>query len=201
MALAGRQLRFAERWHTGTDDALPHGVGGFAGVVLDQHRFNYLLWHEEDQARRTDVDDSVIARVKRTIDRLNQCRNDAIEMVDEAILDDLAARGSRADHAPINTETPGSVFDRLSIAALRICHLDEELRRDDVDRAHTESVMVKLDRFREQRDDLIAALDTLLDDIYAGRKRLKVYRQFKLYNDPTLNPAVYRSGGQGGTPE
>jgi len=200
MALAGRQLRFAERWHTGTDDALPHGVGGFAGVVLDQHRFNYLLWHEEDQARRTDVDDSVIARVKRTIDRLNQCRNDAIEMVDEAILEDLGALGLRADRAPINTETPGSVFDRLSIAALRIYHLDEELRRDDVDGAHTENVLAKLGRFREQRDDLIAALDALLDDIYAGRKRLKVYRQFKLYNDPTLNPAVYRSGAQG-TPE
>ncbi len=194
--LADRQLQFVARWHSETDAALPHGLDGFAAVVLDQHRFNYLLWHEEDQARRTDVDDAVIARVKRSIDRLNQSRNDAIEAVDETIVNDLSAAGVRADAVPMNTETPGSVFDRLSIAALRIHHLGEELERDDADSAHVERVTRKLGRFREQRDDLIAALDTLLDDVYAGRRRVKVYHQFKLYNDPATNPAVYGAAAE-----
>lgn len=195
-ALAAQQLLFVERWHEETDVSLPHGLTGFAAAVLDQHRFNYELWHEEDQARRRDVDDSVISRVKRAIDRLNQARNDAIERVDEAMLADLGAAGVTADDAPMNTETPGSAFDRLSIAALRLYHLDEQLRRDDVDSDHREKVMDKLSRFREQRDDLVVALDMLLDDIYAGRKRLKLYRQFKLYNNPDLNPAVYEAGAQ-----
>ncbi len=198
--IAELQMAYVERWHvrpdSGRPDAnLPNEEEGFAGIVLDQSRFNYLLWHEEDEARRTDVDDAVIARVKRAIDRYNQQRNDAIERIDEALLEMLSAEGAApaASNALLNTETPGSAFDRLSIAALKIYHVREQVMRSDADEAHRQRARERLARLEEQRADLIAALDQLLADIFAGRKRLKVYRQFKMYNDPKWNPALYKS--------
>lgn len=192
-AIADRQVEFVARWHESDGKDLPHDGEGIEGAVLNQSRFNYLLWHEEDEARRTDVTDELIAKVKRSIDGLNQNRNDHIELIDEAIAADLEAEGiAQNPDAPINTETPGSVFDRLSIASLRLYHFSEQLERDDVDEAHINSVKEKIARFELQRSDLIEALDQLLDDIYSGAKQIKVYRQFKMYNDPTLNPALYK---------
>lgn len=188
--IADQQCEYVKKWHN--DPELSHDVTDVEGLIIDQMRFNYRLWHEEDEARRTDVDDSVIAQVKRNIDSLNQMRNDAIELVDEYIISDLMKKGiSPSDEATLNTETPGSAFDRLSIAALRIFHLQEELDRDDADEAHRSRVQEKLQKTIAQREDLKEALLSLLKEIYRGEKLLKIYRQFKMYNDPELNPAVY----------
>ena len=163
-------------------------------VVCEQHKFNYLLWHEEDIARSPDVGDARIAAVKRAIDRYNQQRNDAIEKIDDYLKSQLDARGIRpADSAKLNSETPGQAIDRLSILALRIYHMQEQLERDDADKQHLASVQAKLEIIHTQHEDLSTALQELLTDIFAGRKRLKLYRQFKMYNDPTLNPYLYQS--------
>jgi hypothetical protein len=163
-------------------------------VVCEQHKFNYLLWHEEDIARSRDVGDQKIAAVKRAIDGYNQKRNDAIEKIDDYLKQQLDGRGIvPAEIAKLNTETPGQAIDRLSILALRIYHMDEQLERPDVDQAHLASVRGKLEILHTQHDDLSASLQELLTDIFAGRKRLKLYRQFKMYNDPTLNPYLYQT--------
>jgi Protein of unknown function (DUF4254) len=185
------QREAVARWHTCPPNN-PHD--GLLGAVCQQHQFNFLLWHEEDIARSPDVNERRIAAVKRSIDRYNQQRNDAIESIDEALLDLLATEGvlPRAG-ARLNTETPGSAIDRLSIMALRIYHFDEQLARDGVDQIHRDKVQQRLDRCHLQHADLSQSLTELLDDIWAGRKLLKVYRQMKMYNDPALNPYLYRS--------
>jgi hypothetical protein len=179
------------RWHA---DAPDRAYEGLLATVCRQHQFNYWLWHEEDIARSPDVPDKRIAAVKRAIDRFNQQRNDSIEKIDEALIALLATEGvlPRAD-ARLNTETPGSAIDRLSIMALRIYHLEEQMSRTDIDAIQRGKVEERLERCRIQQADLSQSLAELLDDIWSGRKLLKVYRQMKMYNDPTLNPYLYRS--------
>ena len=177
------------RWHQQEIDNL---YEGFSHLVCEQHKRNFLLWHEEDVARSPNVSDREIAAVKRAIDRLNQQRNDHIEKLDDDLIGQLAEeRITPQAKAPINSETPGSVIDRLSIMALRMYHMREQTARDDVDEAHREKARTKLAVCQEQYKDLSNSLAELLTDIFAGRKRLKVYRQFKMYNDPTLNPYLY----------
>jgi len=154
------------------------------------HRRNCLLWDEEDQARRRDVADSVIAANKRAIDGYNQERNDAIERIDECLLAELEGVARRSD-ARMNSETASAMIDRLSILALKIFHMRLQTRRTDARREHIETCFAKLRRLEEQRRDLAACLDRLLAECAAGTAYFKVYRQFKMYNDPTLNPYLY----------
>jgi hypothetical protein len=178
-----------QRWHR-QDIANPYK--GFLQVVCQQHEFNFRLWHEEDIARSRDVSDEQIAQVKRAIDGFNQQRNDWIEKIDVFLLEHLAARGVVPHaRATLNTETPGSAIDRLSILSLRIYHLNEQLQRDDATTEHRQKVQDRLDICQQQHADLSGSLAQLLDDIFAGRKLLKLYRQLKMYNDPTLNPYLY----------
>lgn len=165
---------------------------GFLGLVCQQHLFNYLLWHEEDIARSQEVTDAQIAQVKRNIDRYNQQRNDHIEKLDEALIEMLkAAQVCPKVNARINSETPGSIIDRLSIVALRIYHMREQAERRDADAAHREKARRRLEVLAQQKSDLGQALAELLDDLTEGTKLLRVYRQFKMYNDPSLNPYLY----------
>ena len=121
-----------------------HSEDGLAGKVCDLHQFNFLLWHEEDIARSPDVTDTKIAAVKRAIDKYNQARNDAIEKVDDWLIQDLANRGVTAEEdAPAATETPGAAIDRLSILELRRYHMREQLERDDASQEHREKVAQK----------------------------------------------------------
>ena len=189
------QVDCVARWHHEpidnpfTKDGM---VSSLLATVCQQHQFNYLLWHEEDIARSPDVPDAKIAEVKRNIDRFNQARNDWIEKIDDWITVDLEERSiqSAAD-AKLNTETPGSAMDRLSIMALRIYHLDEQLTRVDIDQQHREKVNMRLAICRLQQKDLAQSLKELLIDIYSKTKRHRTYRQMKMYNDPTLNPYLY----------
>ncbi len=179
------------RWH---EQAVDQPFDGMLGVICRQHSYNFLLWHEEDIARSPDEEDRRIAQVKRNIDRYNQLRNDWIEKIDDWIAKSLEESGiEAAADAPLNTETPGSVIDRLSILALRIFHLQEQAQRTDVSPEHVESVEKKLAVCLLQHEDLSHSLSQLLDDIQAGRKRHRTYRQFKMYNDATLNPYLYKA--------
>ena len=183
------QLELVEKWHS-----QPPGVSesGLSGLIERQHSQNYLLWHEEDIARDPSVDEHEIARVKRSIDRLNQKRNDLIEQVDEAIIKMLCEDGITMDkNLPANSETPGSIMDRCSIMALKIYHMREQTFRDDVDRNHHQHSSGKLEILSSQRKDLFICLYQLIDEIIEGKRQFKVYRQFKMYNDPTLNPRIY----------
>jgi hypothetical protein len=155
------------------------------------HRYNTLLWNEEDKARRTDVDAEAIAASKRLIDQYNQKRNDAVEAIDEAI---LAGLGNVAlkPHARLNSETAGAMIDRLSILSLKIFHMRKQTERTDADAAHIETCRGKYQRLNTQRSDLAGCLDRLLAEAAAGDAYFRVYRQFKMYNDPTLNPYLYQ---------
>ncbi|MBI3382850.1 MAG: DUF4254 domain-containing protein [Aquabacterium sp.] len=165
------------------------------------HFFNSSLWAEEDLARRTTVSDSEIALNKRAIDKYNQARNDATERVDEILLTELGlvdAASAQTDapvskvpaNAQLNSETAGSIIDRMSIMALKIHAMRAQTTRTDVDDAHRSSSQVKLDKLLQQRQDLASCLDALITDTQAGRAYFKVYRQFKMYNDPRFNPAL-----------
>ena len=169
--------------------------------IQTNHRFNCLLWAEEDLARRTQVADAEIAANKRAIDRYNQSRNDATERVDELLLTELGLVDPASAHtdAPLstvrassrlNSETAGSMIDRLSILALKVHAMRAQTERRDVDDAHRSTSAGKLERLQQQRGDLSACLDALLADCRAGRAHFKVYRQFKMYNDPRFNPAL-----------
>lgn len=151
------------------------------------HRYNGLLWREEDRARRLDVPPSEIAAGKRLIDRYNQKRNDAVEAVDETLLAVLA-RVVCEPGARLSSETAGAMIDRLSILALKIHHMRAQAQRSDAGEAHMQACAAKLERLIQQRQDLMSCLDTLLAEAQAGRAYFKVYRQFKMYNDPALNP-------------
>jgi hypothetical protein len=159
-------------------------------AIADNHNLNQLIWKEEDLARRRHVPDSEIAANKRAIDQGNQCRNDAIERIDEVLLSSLSEVETK-ENARLNSETPGSMIDRLSILSLKIHHMRLQTLRTDVGREHVQACQAKLDRLAEQRGDLSACLDRLLAEAARGETRFKVYRQFKMYNDPALNPAIY----------
>ena len=184
-------VHLVAHWH---DFEVEHSEEGLKGRLCDMHRFNFLLWHEEDIARSPAVTDGRIAQVKRAIDRYNQARNDAIEKVDDWLIADLAARGiAAAADAPAATETPGAALDRLSILELRRFHLREQVERRDAAPEHREKAAGRLVVLDQQRDHLVAAIDRLLAEIYAGERPLRVFRQMKMYNDPTLNPYLYRA--------
>lgn len=185
------QKKTVDRWHRRSVDNQYDGV---FHTICQQHAFNFLLWHEEDIARCPNAADSKIAEVKRAIDQYNQSRNDWIEKIDDAITEMTVANGvaPRTD-APMNTETPGSAIDRLSIMSLRLYHLNEQLERTNITAEHRASVEQKIAVCQVQQRDLAAALQSLLNDIAAGEKRHNTYRQFKMYNDPTLNPYLYEA--------
>ena len=175
-------------FHEGGHAAAP--ASALWTAIGDNHRHNRLLWDEEDLARRKTVPDTEIAKNKRAIDGFNQKRNDAIERIDEELLSSLADV-KRRESAKLNSETAGAMIDRLSILSLKIHHMRLQTERTDVDRAHIDSCRAKLARLDEQRTDLAACLDRLLAECSRGESYFKVYRQFKMYNDPALNPAVY----------
>jgi hypothetical protein len=187
------------RWHQETSACptalLPSEDGSISPdllmkVALAQHRANYELWHEEDKARDPAADDAAIAKVKRAIDALNQRRNDLMENLDRML---LAAAGEQNRAAPLHSESPGLIVDRLSILALKLYHSAEESRRANATDEHRQKNLGRLALIEEQRADLAACLDALWRQVLAGQRRFKLYRQMKMYNDPELNPAVYSS--------
>jgi hypothetical protein len=160
---------------------------GLMMLVMAQHQANFDLWHEEDKARVPGVPDAEIVRVKRAIDRLNQRRNDLVEEMDGWLMERL----QQSVEAPLHSETPGLMIDRLSILALKIYHTQEEAYRASATEEHRARNGARVALLAEQRGDLAGCLDSLWAQVLEGSRRFKLYRQLKMYNDPELNPAIY----------
>lgn len=149
-----------------------------------------VQWHFEDLIRDPEIDPAAALVLKRRIDKSNQDRTDLVELIDSYFLDSYKDV-KPMEAATINTETPAWAVDRLSILSLKIYHMQEQAERTDADEEHLKRCTEKLAVLREQRIDLSMALDTLLEDIAAGRKYMKLYKQMKMYNDPATNPVLY----------
>ena len=149
-----------------------------------------VQWHLEDIIREPSIDPVEALAVKRRIDKSNQDRTDLVELIDSFFLDQYKDVKILPE-ATINTESPAWAVDRLSILMIKIYHMKEEANRADASEEHKAKCQEKLNVLLEQKQDLSSALDYLLDDINAGRKYMKVYKQMKMYNDPSLNPVLY----------
>ncbi len=149
-----------------------------------------VQWHFEDIIRDPNIDPKEALVLKRRIDKSNQDRTDLVELIDSYFLDKYKDVIVKED-ATINTESPAWAIDRLSILALKIYHMRQEVERTDTTEEHHNQCQTKLDILLEQQKDLSSALDQLITDIEAGRKYMKVYKQMKMYNDPNLNPVLY----------
>jgi hypothetical protein len=182
--------RLIERWHQESDGGEP-AENAWLNAVARQHRANFDLWHIEDQARTPGATDAEMAEVKRRVDTTNQLRNDLAEQLDCTLLAWLQERSLPKRDAPLNSESPGLMIDRLSILALKIWHTREEIDRADAAPGHAERNRERLALLEDQRADLAHCLDRLWHETLGGTRRFKLYRQLKMYNDPSLNPAIY----------
>jgi hypothetical protein len=177
-------------WHEDAPAHLPT-ASELEAAILAQHRANYELWHIEDEARTPGIDDATLARTKRAIDVVNQRRNDLAERCDTLLLEMLAPLRLPHPTAELHSESPGLMIDRLSILALKLFHTREELARSDAPAGHAQRNQQRLGILMEQRADLHQALATLWRRVLSTERRFKVYRQLKMYNDPSLNPSMY----------
>lgn len=168
----------------------PYDEDSLEGLLYVKCRIDAEQWHMEDIIRDTEIDPVEALELKRRIDASNQRRTDMVEELD-SLFRERFADVVPLPEATINTESPAWAIDRLSILALKLWHMSEQSERLDVDDEHRRRSAARLDVLREQRADLSQAIDTLLEDIQAGRKYMKVYRQMKLYNDPDTNPVLY----------
>ncbi len=175
----------SEAWHRSDQPAA-------SDLLLTLHRANFELWHLEDSARDPHATAQQIANVKHAIDLTNQRRNDCVESIDADLLQVLATAGLPQPDAPLHSETPGQIFDRLSILSLKRFHMAEESVRPSADDAHQSHSRDRLAVLQTQSADLAGCLSALWSDISAGQRRFKVYRQMKMYNDANLNPFLYR---------
>ena len=168
----------------------PYEVGSLDALLYEKNLVDTVQWHLEDIIRDPNIDPVDALAIKRRIDSSNQVRTDMVEYIDSYFLDKYKDIEVAAD-ARINTETLAWAIDRLSILALKIYHMRQEVEREDVEPAHKDACQKKLDVLLSQQVDLSTAIEELLEDIEAGRKYMKTYKQMKMYNDPSLNPVLY----------
>lgn len=168
----------------------PYDTDTIEHRLYDKCLVDAVQWHLEDIIRDPEIDPVAALALKRRIDSSNQVRTDMVEQIDTYFLN-LFAPVTVSPQATVNTESPAWAIDRLSILALKIWHMREQVERRDADREHRDRCAAKLDVLLEQRRDLSGAIDTLLEDMAAGRKYMKTYRQMKMYNDPSTNPVLY----------
>ena len=167
----------------------PHPSNSIEQLLYRKCWIDTVQWHYEDLIRDTGIDPTTALVLKRKIDASNQDRTDLVEYIDSYFLEkykDVKV----LDEATINTESPAWAIDRLSILALKIYHMREETEREDADESHLKACRDKLQVLMAQKTDLSTAIDQLLDDIEAGKKYMKVYKQMKMYNDEELNPIL-----------
>ncbi|KTD22778.1 Uncharacterised protein [Legionella lansingensis] len=162
----------------------------FLALVEENHAFNYRLWHAEDRARREDMGFEFVYHAKREIDHCNQQRNNRMEAMDEWLFTHLEP-GKPTD-CPVHSETPGMMIDRLSILALKAYHMKLQVIREDVEDTHRKTCQRKWQTIIEQQSQLISCLAQLMTEVILKQRTFRVYHQFKMYNDPNLNPELYQ---------
>jgi hypothetical protein len=170
----------------------PFLEGSLERLFYSKNYIDTVQWHLEDIIRDTQIDPLVALTLKRRIDKSNQDRTDLVEQIDDYFLS-LYKSIAVSDRATLNTESPAWAIDRLSILMLKIWHMNEEVLRADANDDHKQRCNAKLQVLFEQEKDLSNAIDELIEDIASGKKIMKVYRQMKMYNDPSLNPILYNS--------
>ncbi|MBQ2844064.1 MAG: DUF4254 domain-containing protein [Alistipes sp.] len=168
----------------------PFEAGSLDALLYHKNWIDTVQWHLEDIIRNPEIDPVEALAIKRRIDKSNQDRTDMVEYVDSYMLEKYKDVEVKAD-ARLNTETPAWAIDRLSILALKIYHMGVETKREDVSDEHRAACQKKLDVLLTQQVDLSRAIEELIEDIEAGRKYMKTYKQMKMYNDPALNPVLY----------
>lgn len=168
----------------------PHAEGSLEHLLYAKCWIDTVQWHLEDIIRNPEIEPVEALAIKRRIDSSNQDRTDMVEYIDSYFLQKYSTVEKSAD-ARINTESPAWAVDRLSILALKIYHMRVEATREDVTSDHREACKVKLDVLLSQNEDLTTAIEELIEDIASGKKYMKVYKQMKMYNDPSLNPVLY----------
>jgi len=171
----------------------PYSTGSLEALLYHKNWIDAVQWHLEDIIRNPNIDPVEALKIKRRIDVSNQERTDMVEYLDSYFLDLYKDVKIDAD-TPLNTETPAWAFDRLSILELKTYHMEQEVKRTDVSAVHIQKCQEKLNVLLQQEIDLSTAIEQLLSDIAAGRKKMKVYKQMKMYNDPNLNPVLYNNG-------
>jgi len=177
-----------ELWHD-TSPIKPTDISSPKGLTQWVHYKNFVVWHLEEFVRDEKTADHDVLKAEKTINNHNMKRLEAIEQIDIWIENVLQSAGVNADKdADINSETPGSIVDRLSILVLKIFHMQEHLDAESLDENSKKTLALQMYILEEQRDDLANAINRLLLDIRQGKKRHKVYRQFKIYNDPSFHP-------------
>lgn len=168
----------------------PYAAGTIEADLYRKCWIDTVQWHFEDIIRDPQIDPAAALVLKRRIDKSNQDRTDLVETIDSYFFTKYHSIVPQAD-ATINTESPAWAIDRLSILTLKIYHMREQVQRTDASEEHRATCQKKLDVLLEQQVDLSTAIDQLLTDIEAGRKWMKVYKQMKMYNDPSTNPVLY----------
>ena len=161
----------------------------FYRLVEENHAFNFQLWHAEDRARRDDAGHEWVCLAKREIDQCNQQRNNRMESMDEWLF--TALKPAEHTQCAVHSETPGMMIDRLSILALKAYHMALQTHRNDVDDAHRQLCKAKFQVIEAQQQQLLSCLTSLLDEVKNKTRTFRVYHQFKMYNDPSLNPELY----------
>ena len=168
----------------------PYEASSLDALLYRKNWIDTVQWHLEDIIRDPQIDPAEALLIKRRIDKSNQDRTDMVEYIDSYLLEKYREVTPAAD-ARLNTETPAWAIDRLSILALKIYHMERETERTDVGEEHLAACRRKLEVLRTQQVDLSRAIEELIEDIEAGRKYMKTYKQMKMYNDPSLNPVLY----------
>ncbi|MFA5960537.1 MAG: DUF4254 domain-containing protein [Tatlockia sp.] len=161
----------------------------FLALVEENHAFNFQLWQAEDKARREDMGFEFVYRAKRLIDKFNQERNNRMEAMDSWLYETL--KPAPATHCPVHSETPGMMIDRLSILALKAYHMHLQTGRLDVEETHRQNCEQKYQVILLQQKQLQHCLQQLIDEVQSKTRSFRVYHQFKMYNDPTLNSELY----------
>ena len=169
----------------------PYNKKDFEHLLYEKNWIDTVQWHYEDIIRDPDIDPEEGMKLKRLIDSSNQNRTEMVEYIDSYFLN-LYSNVNSATDAKVNTESPAWALDRLSILILKIYHMKEESLREDVSENHRNTCAEKLQVLLEQRKDLSESIDQLLEDLSKGKKKMKVYKQMKMYNDETLNPVLYK---------
>lgn len=187
-ALLSLHQQCIEQWKI---SGVSYSQTGIYQLVEENHSFNYQLWHAEDKARRDDMGAEFVYKAKRAIDGFNQQRNNRMEAMDEWFYHALKPAAAQA--CPVHSETPGMIIDRLSILSLKYYHMALQVQRSEVSDTHREQCAQKLTVIKQQKEQLGLCLEELLTEVEQKTRTFKVYHQFKMYNDASLNPELYSS--------